>query len=104
MQWMIELGRINIATKILLLLSHLVFPRLGHLLIALHVMAYLKQKHNSRLVFDTAYHNIDLSIFPQQDWTEFYGDIAEAIPDSMPLPLGKDVYIRMWVDSDHAVT
>jgi hypothetical protein len=64
MQWMIELGCIDVAIKILLLLSHLAFPRLGHLLTALHVMANLKQKNNSRLVFNLTYPAIDLSMFP----------------------------------------
>jgi hypothetical protein len=40
--------------------------------------------------------------FPTYDWTEFYGDASEAIPPDMPTPLGKDVDLRMMVDSDHA--
>jgi hypothetical protein len=33
---------------------------------------------------------------------EFYGDVEEAIPPDMPPPLGKDIDLRMMVDSDHA--
>jgi hypothetical protein len=33
---------------------------------------------------------------------EFYGNAEEAIPPNMPPPLGKDVDLRMMVDSDHA--
>jgi hypothetical protein len=44
MQWMVELGRVDIATEISLLSSHLVYPRVRHLEVALHVMGYLKQK------------------------------------------------------------
>jgi hypothetical protein len=33
---------------------------------------------------------------------EFYGNVEEAIPPDMPPPLGKDVDLRMMVDSDHA--
>jgi hypothetical protein len=51
-RWMVELGRVDIATEISLLSSHLAYPREGHLEAALHVMAYFKQKHNSRLIFD----------------------------------------------------
>jgi hypothetical protein len=46
-RWMVELGRVDIATEISLLSSHLAYPREGHLDAALHVMGYLKQKHNS---------------------------------------------------------
>ena len=37
-------------------------------------MAYLKQKHNSRLVFDPTYPKIDESFFKDFDWKDFYGD------------------------------
>jgi hypothetical protein len=40
--------------------------------------------------------------FPKYDWTEFYGNAKELMPDDMPPPLGKDVDLRMMVDSDHA--
>ena len=30
-----------------------------------------------------------------------YGDVEEAIPPNMPSPLGKDIDLRMMVDSDH---
>jgi hypothetical protein len=40
-----------------------------------------------------------MSSFPFYDWTEFYGDVQEAIPHDMPEPLGKDLDICS--DSDH---
>jgi hypothetical protein len=45
---------------------------------------------------------MDLTAFPSFDWTEYYGNVEEAIPPNMPPPLGKDVDLRMMVDSDHA--
>jgi hypothetical protein len=65
-------------------------------------MAYLWNKHNSRLVFDPSYPDIDQMDFKQCDWKEFYGDAVESIPPDAPESLGKDVDIRMMVDSDHA--
>ncbi len=88
-RWMVELGRINIATEISLLSSHLAYPREGHLEAALHVMGYFKQKYNSHLIFDPTYPEIDISSFPTYDWAEFYGDIEETIPHDMPEPLGQ---------------
>ena len=55
MRWMVELGRIDIATEVSLLSSHLAYPREGHLETALHIMSYLRQKHNTRLIFDPTY-------------------------------------------------
>jgi len=100
--WIVELGCIDIATEISLLSSHLAYPREGHLDAALHVMGSLKQKHNSQLIFDPTYPNIDMSSFPTYDLTEFYGDVQEAIPHDMLEPLGKDLNIHMLCDSDHA--
>jgi hypothetical protein len=102
MRWMVELGRIDIATEVSMLSSYLAYPREGHLENTLHVMGYLQLKHNSRLIFDPTYPDIDLTAFPSFDWTEFYGDVEEAIPPDMPPPLGKDVDLRMMVDSNHA--
>ncbi len=99
---MVELGCVDIATEVLMLSSYLALPREGHLETALHIMGYLQKKHNSRLVFDLTYPEINESDFPDYDWTEFYGDVKEAIPPDRPEPLGKDVDIRLIVDSDHA--
>jgi hypothetical protein len=102
MCWMVELGRVDIATEVSLLSSHLALPHEGHLLTALHVMGYLHLKHNSCLIFDPTYPIIDESCFSRHDWMEFYGDVHEAIPDDMPPPRGKEVVIRMMCNSDHA--
>jgi hypothetical protein len=99
---MVELGCIDIATKVSMLSSYLACPRKGHLENALHVMGYLQLKRNSRLTFDPTYPNIDQTAFPSFEWTEFYGNVEEAIPPDMPPPLGKDVDLCMMVDSDHA--
>ena len=64
-------------------------------------MGYLWLKHNSQLIFDLTYPDIDLTAFPSFDWMEFYGNVEEEIPPDMPPPLGKDVDLRMMVDSDH---
>jgi hypothetical protein len=99
---MVELGRIDIATEVSMLSSYLACPCEGHLENALHVMGYLRMKHNSRIIFDPTYPDIDQTAFPSFEWMEFYGNVEEAIPPNMPPPLGKDVDLRMMVDSDHA--
>ncbi len=72
---MVELGCIDIVTEVSLLSSHLTFPREGHLETALHIMSYLSQKHNTRLIFDPTYPKIDMGKFSQYNWTKFYGNI-----------------------------
>ena len=100
---MIELGRIDIATEVSQLSSYLAMPRKGHLLAALYIMSYLRVKHNSRMVLDPTYPKIDRGQFKfDRDWTDFYGDVEEAMPHNAPKPRGKGVNLRMFVDSDHA--
>jgi hypothetical protein len=72
MRWMVELKRINIATEVSMLSSYLACPGKGHLENALHVMGYLRLKHNLRLIFDPTYRDIDQTAFPSLEWTEFY--------------------------------
>lgn len=102
LHWMVELGRIDIITETSKLASHMALPREGHLEVALNMFTYLKQKHNSRMVFDPTYPEINQEEFQTYKWTRQYGDIMEELPDKMPTPLGKPVDIRMYVDADHA--
>jgi len=43
-----------------------------------------------------------MSDFKKCDWKQFYGEAKEAILPNAPEPRGKDVDLRMFVDSDHA--
>ena len=102
MRWMAEIGRIGIATEVSLLSSHLDYPQYGHIEVAFHVIAYLKQKHNSRLVFYPTYTKIDEIIFKDCDWKDFYWDAEEAIPPNVSKPRGKDIDLQDAFYSDHA--
>ena len=76
MHWMVEQGRVDIATEVSLLSSYLAYPYEGHLETALHIMGYLKNKHNTRLIFDPTFPGIDKGDILKYDWTEFDGDVA----------------------------
>ena len=92
----------DIITEVSTLASHMVLPREGHLEAVFHVFAYLKLKHNARMVFDPTYPEIDMNDFKECDWKEFYGDAKEALPTNAPEERGKEVDIRLHVDSSHA--
>ena len=102
LRWMVEIGRTDIITEVSTLASHLVLPREGHLEALYHVFAYLKKKHNSRIVLDPTYPEINMDDFKQCDWKEFYGDVREPIPPNALEPRGKEIDIRLFVDSSHA--
>ena len=54
------------------------------------------------MVFNPTYPKIDMTKFKECDWKTFYGDVSEPIPPNAPKPLGKDVDLIAYVDSDHA--
>jgi len=101
LRWCVELGRIDIITEASELSSFLMLPRKGHLDAVFHVFNYLEKKHNARVVFNPTYPVIDQSAFLECNWKGFYGDVCEPIPSNALPPHGKDVDIRMFVDSDH---
>ena len=89
-------------TEVSLLTSFLASPRRGHLEAVFHIFAYLDSKHNARMVLDPTYPEIDMSYFKKCDWKELYGSDLETLPPDAHIPLGKEVYFRLYVDSDHA--
>jgi hypothetical protein len=103
LRWVVELGRVDILLEVALLSSHLALPRLGHLQAALHVLNYLYHHMTRSLHMDYRYPNVDNSRFPPVfDWTDFYRDSEEPIPDDVPTPYGEPVELHCFVDSDHA--
>ena len=63
LQWMIELGRIDMITEVNTMASYVAMPREGHLENIFHMFAHLNFKYNSRMVFDPSYPSIDMADF-----------------------------------------
>ena len=102
LHWIVELGRVDLVTEVSLLALQMAMPRRGHLDAALHVIAHLKSRSNAQMVFDPTYPDIYHHEFKKQDWAHFYSDVEEAMLTNAPEPRGKDVDLRLMVDSDHA--
>jgi hypothetical protein len=102
LRWMVELGRVDIVTEVSMLASQLASPRDGHLEAVCRIFACLSNKHDSRMVFDPTCADVDMKLFKDCNWREFYGKVKEPLPPNMPEPRGKEVEIRLCVDSDHA--
>jgi hypothetical protein len=64
--------------------------------------AYMGLHHNARVVFDPTYPSVDMGIFIKTGWKSMYGDVNNMIPSDSPVFHGKEVDIRLFVDSDHA--
>jgi hypothetical protein len=65
-------------------------------------VAYLGLHHNARVVFDPTYPDVDMGTFIKTDWKSMYGDVKEMIASDAPILRGKEVDLRLFVDSDHA--
>ena len=75
-------------TEVNMMASFLALPREGHLENVSHIFAYLKIKHNSRMVFDPSYPDIDIFSFKECNWKNSYPTAKEAIPNNAPEPRG----------------
>jgi hypothetical protein len=100
--WCMELGRIGIITEVSMLSTYLFSPREGHLEAVFHVCAYMGLHHNARVVFDPTYPSIVMGTFIKTDWKSMYGEVKEMIPSDAPVSRGKEVDMRLFVDSNHA--
>ncbi|CAJ1964191.1 unnamed protein product, partial [Cylindrotheca closterium] len=101
LRWLVELGRINVAAKVSMLLSYNAMPCEGHFHAAFHIFAYL-QKHPDRiLVMDCGYAD-HLRPLKKADYSQFYEFNKDELPSDMPTPLGKAVEFTIFVDASHA--
>ena len=67
LRWIVELGRIDIATEASTMASHMAMPRQGHLKLLHHMFGFLKMKHNAELLLDPSDPIIDTDQFVRED-------------------------------------
>ncbi len=69
LQWIVELGQIDIDCEVSMMSSHMALPREGHLKELFHIFEYLKAHANAEMVFDLMPILPDESIFECEDWS-----------------------------------
>ena len=99
---MVELGRVDINTKVSILVSRLSLPREEHLDAVFHIYSYIRVNNNLILLLDPNYPDIDESKFFECDWKEFYVDATEEISPNALEPRGKESNLQIFFDNDHA--
>jgi hypothetical protein len=100
--WMVTLGRFDIAYAVNTLARHSMQPRAGHLTALTRVFGYVKKHSDGRILVDPSPPDTSAYEFTQQNWTEFYPDAEEELPPDMPTPKGKPIHTMCYVDADHA--
>ena len=102
LQWAIEIRRVNILHKVLLLSKHLALPREGYLEQVIHVVWYLKSHKKMNLCFDSRYPKVSEFCFKEYGWFDFYREAKELISPNKPEEQGKHMVITCFVDANHA--
>ena len=103
--WLITLGRFDIAYSVNSFSRHSMAPRQGHLNGIIRVFGYLKKHWGARIMIDPNYPKHSVYPTPECDnWKEFYPDAEEHIPDEVdtPTPKGLPVRFTCFKDADHA--
>ena len=101
LQWVITLGRMDIATAIMSMSSFRSAPRKGHLDRIKRICGYLYKMKEACLRFRTGLPDYSDLVVPDYDWSEsVYGNPVEIIPDDAPEPLGLPVILTHYVDAN----
>ena len=101
LQWLITLGRFDVAQAVMTMSRFRAAPRKGHLLRVQRIYGYVRKFDTAALRFRTGVP--DYSHLPKQeyDWMySVYGEVKEEEPHDMPKPLGKPVVTTMFVDAN----
>ena len=67
-----------------------------------HRFEYLRNEYNSRLPFNQIYPDIFIGGFKECDRKHLIGNAMEAITPNAPEHRREEVYLQMYVDSNHA--
>ncbi|MCY7390403.1 MAG: Ty1/Copia family ribonuclease HI, partial [Leptolyngbyaceae cyanobacterium CAN_BIN12] len=100
--WIITLGRFDIAYATNVLARFSAKPRKGHLEAAKRLFGYLKSCSQGQQLIDPTHRDMSEFKTALYSWTEFYPDATEEIPSDLPIPRGPPVQLTVYVDADHA--
>ena len=104
LQWMVDLGYVDICTEVSMMSSMLAYTRKGHLKELFRIFSYLKLHHNSEVAFNSSEPDIDMSELPRKNWesTPYGSDMKEILPENIPESRCKGFIMRTMFDSDYA--
>ena len=101
LQWVIQIGRLDVATAVMTMSRFRAMPRVGHLERVKRIHGYISKMRFAVIRIRTD--EPDLSDIPEKhyDWEHTaYGGAKETIPDDCPKPLGKRVQTLSYVDAN----
>ena len=101
LQWLISLGRFDIAVHVMALSRFRAQPRKGHLDRAKRIVGYLLFLPDGAIRFRTGEPDFSSLKDQEYDWTRtVYSGACEQTPHDIPKPLGKHVQTTHYVDAN----
>ena len=107
LNWLVTIGRIDVAYATSSMSRFTACPRKGHLERVMKIYGYLKKYSNRRIVIDSSDPKIEGDAEAMDvDYTvvfkDQYPDAVEEIDEKVPEPRVDEMEIIAFVDSDHA--
>jgi hypothetical protein len=100
--WMITLGRFDIAYATNAMARFGMKPQQGHLKAMLRLFGYIKWHPKGQIIVDTNYMDWNPCQVEEHDWTKFYLVAEEELPPDMLTLKGKPIRLTCFKDADHA--
>jgi hypothetical protein len=102
--WILMLGRFDIAYALQNLARYSAGPREGHFKAAQRIYGYLRKFPDGKILVDISTPSIrkEAKITKGLNWLEFYPDASEDVPSDMPKATGLMATVTVYVDADHA--
>jgi hypothetical protein len=101
LQWVIQIGRFDVATAVMTMSRFRAAPRKGHLDRVKRIHGYLSKMRHGIIRFRTE--EPDFSDIPEKVYDWFYtcyGGAKEQIPTDAPRPLGRRILTSSYVDAN----
>ena len=101
LQWVIQIGRFDIATAVMTMSSFRANPRKGHLDRLKRIYGYLLKMKNGIIRFRTSEPDYSGLAVPEYDWERTaYAGAQELLPKDAPEPLGNPVTTTTYFDAN----
>jgi len=100
--WIIEIEGMCIECDGSIMVLFMEITRRGDLETLYQIFAFLRDNNNSELVLDPLEIEIDMKLFPKEDWSNnsMYGKNETNIPVDSPQPFGKTIKLIVDVNVD----
>ena len=100
-QWVVSIGRFDVAVHIMTLSSFRAQPRRGHLDRIKRVYAYLIKMKHAVIRYRTDMPDVTDFVFPDIDWSNSpYAGAEEELPTNLPVARGKPVLMTTFADAN----